>query len=336
MTKKAYHSNPLPIRFKFDQIRDGKRDYVYLIEKTKDIMDLNEAVAFVASDDSTTKYDADSGEAFDYFPTRNFMLKVNKDSLLNTGIISPNLADSIEPFILFRIDRNYIGKSELIVMDILANNDWKRPVYFTSINHNGTLGLDNYMQQEGFAYRLLPVRSFISANSGKGMINSQILYTNLIDTFRWGRMNKPSVLIDDHIRHTFSLLRLRQLFASLAEQLLAENKHDSAMLVINRCLELTEPNNIPHDRYSVELARVCYKAGATGKGDRIINDYARLCSEELFFYQSLPLRLLKLVIYEKALAEQSIEKMMEVASEYQRTELANKLKGELEKYRLKR
>jgi hypothetical protein len=336
MTKKAYHSDPLPIRFKFDQIRDGKRDYVYLIEKTKDIMDLNEAVAFVASDDSTTKYDADSGEAFDYFPTRNFMLKVNKDSLLKTGIISPSLADSIEPFIRFRIDRNYIGKSELIVMDILANNDWKRPVYFTSINHNGTLGLDNYMQPEGFAYRLLPVHYSISANSGKGMINSQILYTNLIDTFRWGRMNKPGVLIDDHIRHTFSLLRFRQLFASLAEQLLAENKHDSAMLVINRCIELTEPDNIPHDRYSIEFARVCYKAGATGKGDRIINDYARLCSEELFFYQSLPLRLLKLVIYEKALAEQSIEKMLDVASEYQRIELANKLKGELEKYKLMR
>lgn len=335
MKKGAYDANPLPIRFTFDQIRDGKRDYVYLIEKNHDIIDLDNAVAFVASEDSTTKYDTDSGERYDYFPTHNFMLKVNKDSILQSGIVSQSLADSIESFIKFRIDRGYIGKSELIVMDILANNHWKRPIYFTSLNHNGTLGLDNYMQLEGFAYRFLPVRSSISEKSGRSQMNTQILYTHLMDTFRWGGMDEPGILIDEHVRHTFSLLRIRQLFASLANQLYLEGKRDSAKLVVDRCFKLTEPNNIPNDRYSIELADVCYKIGAADKGDRIIHDYSQLCFEELAFYQSMPLRLLKLVIYEKALAEQRIEQMMEVAETHQRTALAGNLEEALEKYKLK-
>ena len=65
-----------------------------------------------------------------------------------------------------------MGKSELIVLDILANNNWERPIYFASLGHEGTLGLEDYMQLEGFAYRLVPIKSQSSNRYEAGRIES--------------------------------------------------------------------------------------------------------------------------------------------------------------------
>lgn len=328
MKKQSYDSGPLPIRFSFNQIRDGVRDYVYLIEGKADTLALDNAVAFVASDDSTTKFGEDADA---YFPSRTFALKINKDSLLKAGFIAPHFADSISSAVCFRINRGYIAKSDLMVLDILAGNNWKRPVYYASLNHNGTFGLEIYMRQEGYAYRLLPVPAKYVT---KGL-NSQVLYTNLTDTFKWGRMNETGVLLDDHIRRTFSLLRFRQIFANCANQLYSEGKSDSAKSVIRQCISLTGPSIIPHDRYSIDLANACYKIGEIGLGDSIITTYSNQSAEELAFYKTMPLRLLKMVIYEKAMAEQSIERMLEVTILYKRDKLSKQLKAYLEKYQLK-
>lgn len=328
MKKQSYDSAPLPIRFTFNQIRDGVREYVYLIEENADTLALDSAIAFVASDDTATKFGEDKDS---YIPSRTFALKMNKDSLLKAGFIAPHYVDSVSSAVCFRINRGYIAKSDLMVLDILAANNWKRPVYYTSLNHNGTFGLEGYMRQEGYAYRLLPVPArYVSQG-----LNSRVLYANLMDTFTWGRMNEPGVLIDDHIRRTFSLLRFRQLFANCASQLYDEGKVDSARRVIRQCISLTEPAIISHDRYSVELANVCYTMGEIGLGDRVITSYSSQSAEELAFYQSMPLRLLKLVIYEKAMAEQSIERMLKVTTLYKRDKLSKQLKAYLEKYQLK-
>ncbi|HEX2934390.1 MAG TPA: DUF2723 domain-containing protein [Bacteroidales bacterium] len=328
MKKQSYDSAPLPIRFSFNQIRDGVRDFVYLIEEKADTLALNSAVAFVASENAATKFGEDADA---YFPSRIFALKMNKDSLLKAGFLAPHYADSVPSAICFRINRGYIAKSDLMVLDILAGNNWKRPVYYTSLNHNGAFGLEKYIRQEGYAYRLLPVPArYVS----KGL-NSRVLYTNLMDTFKWGRMNEPGVLIDDHIRRTLSLLRFRQIFANCANQLYSEGKADSAKRIIRQCISLTEPSVISHDRYSIDLADACYKMGDARLGDSIIIAYSNQSAEELAFYQSMPLRLLKLVIYEKAMAEQSIERMLEVTTLYKRDKLSQKLKAYLEKYQLK-
>jgi hypothetical protein len=326
MKKQSYASAPLPIRFSYNQIKDGAREYTYMIDEHNNAIDLDKAITFVASEDSATKFGEDRES---YIPSRSLTLKINRDSILQSGLVSPAFADSVATSVNIRINRGYIAKSDLIVLDILAGNNWRRPIYYASLNHNGTFGLEIYMRQEGFAYRLLPVQASLIDSKQR----SAALYNNVMNTFQWGNMNKSHALIDDHIRKTFSLLHIRHVFALLADQIYAEGNIDSAKRVIERCMELVP--YIPNDRYSIELAGVCYKIGDVQTGDRIIIAYSSELADELAFYHSMPLRLLRLVIYEKAMAEQAIERMMEVTARNNRTQLTVKLKEYLDTYQLK-
>ena len=100
------------------------------------------------------------------------------------------------------------------------NNNWERPVYFASLGHEGTLGLENYMQLEGFAYRLVPIQSQSIGRYEAGRIETELLYDNLMNKFRWGGMNDPNVYLDDFHVRTISVIRLRTRFIQLANALI--------------------------------------------------------------------------------------------------------------------
>jgi hypothetical protein len=62
-----------------------------------------------------------------------------------------------------------------------------------------------------------------------------------------GRMNEPDVYLDHYNIRTLSILRLRNKFARLANALVAENKADSALMVLDRCMELMPVDKVPHE-----------------------------------------------------------------------------------------
>ena len=72
--------------------------------------------------------------------------------------MKPEDADLIVPYIDITLEGNYILKSQMMVLDFLAHNNWERPVYFVTGYHNDALGLEEYFQLEGNAYRLVPIR----------------------------------------------------------------------------------------------------------------------------------------------------------------------------------
>jgi hypothetical protein len=209
-------------------------------------------------------------------------------------------------------------------MDILAENNWKRPVYFTSPSQTSVFGIQRFLRLEGFAWRLTPIAVDSKEYLEGGSVSSRIMYDNMMNKFTWGRMNEPDVLIDNHYLRTFSLLHIRLNFARLAKQLILEGKQDSAVKVINRCLELTPVASIPHDIYSLKLAEVCYLGGLNTQGDDILRAYRKQCIQEISYFNSLPKRLTDLVMYERIVAEQALARVLNTAKAYNRLEV---LKG---------
>ena len=141
------------------------------------------------------------------------------------------------------------------MMDILANNNWERPIYYASTTGSEAyLGLEDYFQLEGFAYRLVPIRTPRQSYSDIGRINSEVLYENLMNVFNdhsridrvnnpnapakeaypydWGGFNDPRVYHSEDNTRLVSMIR--KIYDRLSGQLAAEGDLERAEQVLDK------------------------------------------------------------------------------------------------------
>ncbi len=329
MKKKAYHSEPLPISMGNDKYKGEKRNRVYIIEKIKEYIDLKQALEFVISDNPDTKTISGYDQQIDYLPGRNFFIPVDKKLVLSNGTVDPKDSKIISDTIKFTIKGSNIEKNQLGILDIIAHNNWKRPIYFVACNNDETVGLDEYMQCEGFAYRFVPVKSKFNNALECGRIKTDIMYNNMMKKFDYGRMEAPDVYMDEFHKRTLSVLRFRLQFVRLANALIAEHKKDSAIKVLDKCRLLTPAYKIPNDIYSIGIAEAYYAAGDTAKGLEVLKEYSGTCAEELNYFFSLRPGFQGLIDYEIKYNMEALRQMHEVATKYKdkfKFELEEKLK----------
>jgi hypothetical protein len=318
MQKWYYKTPPVPMTLNFEQIQKGKRDIIYFTDYSKEYVTLKDAIDFVASSDVTHKYVLGAGDTLDYFPSRNFIFPLDTLEMLKNGTLKHSELSIIEPHITFHINNKYIQKGELVLLDILAKNNWKRPVYFTTPGSISVFGLQHYLRLEGFAYRLTPIANTNTEYFETGSVDSEIMYQNMMEKFEWKSTNNPRVLIDNHCLTTFSVLKLKVNFARLAKQLVMEGKNDSAKKVIEKYFEIIPRGVIPHDVYSFKLAEICYMAGSMDRGDEILKDYRNATIAELRYFYSLPQRLARLTEAELTISKQTLARINSIADAHGR------------------
>jgi hypothetical protein len=184
-----------------------------------------------------------------------------------------------------------------MILDLLATNNWERPVYFAiTVGSDSYMKLEPYFQLEGLAYRLVPFVSQ-SGDGQVGRIATDIMYDNLINKFVWGNINDPKVYLDENnLRMT---MNLRNNFARLADALIAEGKIDSAITVLDRCIEVMPEETVPYNVFVLGVAEAYYKIAKAKPGDpkyaaykknanQIITKLATMLEEELDYFFSLP------------------------------------------------
>jgi len=337
MKRKAYDSDPVPFSLTKDQYIQGTRDAVLVLELIKNVVDVDQIMEFVADDDPRTKRQSPfrRGELIDVVPSKRLRLMVDTAKVIRNGTVKPELADKILPFIDFRISENYLGKSQLMVLDLLATNNWERPVYFVSGGHEGTLGLEEYFQQEGFAYRLVPIKTPPKSYFEFGRIEPDIMYENLINEFTWGRMEEQDVFLDFNNIRTLSVIKMRNNFSRLAETLLAQGKRDSAVIVLDRCVELTPHEKVPYDIFMIGIIENYYKAGEVDKANEIIRKYNEITANELSYYYSLSGKFTQSIDYDKRVALQILQEMVRVTKNNNQTELADELEKQFNDFYLR-
>jgi hypothetical protein len=295
MNKKAYESDRMPFSLDHDQYKDGTRDYTYIIPQPslKGPVELKKLIDFVKSDNPQDKYMIGQDELVNYFPTKNFELKVNKEQVLKNGEIPKNLQDSIVPAIDWTMSGSVVYRSTLMVLDAMAHNDWKRPICFAvSTGSEAYMGLQKYFQLEGLVFRLTPVQTS-PQNSVEGTrVNTDVMYNNTMHKFRWGNMSTGEYL-DENARRMASDLRIQM--ATLAEGLIKENKMDSANKVLNVVMDSISEKSCPYDGIMVMVTYDYYntknftKANALAKKlfdqyEKVLKYYHSLDSENATYY----------------------------------------------------
>lgn len=326
MMQKAYESDPLPISFKEEQFRQGNRDFVYLIERNPEAyVPLKNAMAFLRSENDSTKRVGNYPDRVDYLPARKFKINIDPAQILSTGSVAPEMASRIVPEMQWEIkDKQAISKSEMMVLDFVNTNDWKRPIYFAiTVSNEYYLGLDNYFMCEGLAYRLVPINS-PSEQGQVGGVNTSQMYDNMINKFRWGGVNNPNVYLDENNQRM--LMNFRNNFARLAEALIAENKTDSALVVLDRCEEVMPNNCVPYNLFNIPLAECYYRINKPDKANAMVKTLADASVAELKYFLNLPRRFQSSGDRDKQLNLYILSELSQITARYGQADLANQIK----------
>jgi hypothetical protein len=240
---------------------------------------LSDAMNFFKSDDPRFQ----RGQYF--FPARKFILRSDTTNLNSDSTIPEEILRNVVPEIRWDIGRRNITKSGIMTMDLIDANNWERPVYFAiTASKDNYLNLDKYLHREGLAYRLLPATG--SGNDlFSGNVNTNRMYKNLMETYRWGGIENEKVYLDENNMRMLS--NYRYTFATLANALLQEGRVDSAKMVLNRCNELIPQKRVPYNTSVIPLIQVYYNLNDTASANEMLHGYLGILEQELSYYNDL-------------------------------------------------
>jgi hypothetical protein len=341
MERKVNDSAPLPFSMKHDKYQTGSRDALYVYDRLNGAYgDLKEVMQFVASDSIETKTLPNSSERVDYLPAKNLSLKVDPKVILDNKVVSEKDSSRIvhemkwelaDPRSRGKIKyRNVIYKNDMMVLDLVAYNDWKRPIYFAiTVGDENYLGLQKYFRLDGLTYRIVPIES--SSEGGEyGIIDSKILYDNLMNKFKWGNLADPKVYLDEN--NIRMLSNFRNDFARLADQLISENKVDSAVAVLDKCFKVMPVNQVPLNFWTLPLIQDYYKAKQTDKANKLAEQLFNDVNQEARFYLKLRGRFGNNLDSQKQLCLYTMNQLGSMTQEYGQKDLSTKISTALQEY----
>lgn len=291
MKSQAWESAPIPGQLVHSQYRYGTNDAVWFQPITKDTMNIKNWLNWIASDDPRTQAELMSGQNVSTFPTKNIRIPVSKQNVIKYGIVKPQDADQIVDHIDIELSGDILYKNRLLMLDIIANNDWKRPIYFTggSFGDDDYLWMKDYLQLDGVAYKLVPIRTPVNPRNpfDMGRIDTDKMY-EIVMNWYWGNSGSKSIYHDPETRK--NAITYRSNLARLVEALIQEGELEKAENVLDLAME-----KMPVDYYGYytllePYISGYYEVGQPEKARQLWLQIAKKYQENLLWYSTLDLQ----------------------------------------------
>jgi hypothetical protein len=282
MKRKTYESDALPISLEFNNFNKGKNDIVpfYEVPGVKNGIDLKQYINLIKTNNPAIQVPLTSGDMTNVLPSSILFLPVDKAAVNQANFVPDMLKPLVKDTLQWTIGKKDLYKPDLIMLDIIATNNWKRPIYFSStLASDNYLSLKNYMQLEGYAYRLMPVAV---PGATDGYVNSDIMYNNMLKKTFWREFDNPDVYYDETYKGP-PVISARIAFFRLADQLIREGKKDKAKEVLNFSLKVIPDKSIPYDQISSNYVRFLFTVGDNKKALEIADTMANRADQNLTF-----------------------------------------------------
>lgn len=331
MKAKAYESDPVPLSLTEDKYLQGTRDIILFNVRIDSYEDIGNILDFIASDDPRSRVQSPfmRGEEVDFIPTRKLRIPVDTLKVIENGTVSERFRDEIQSELNWEINREYLYKNDLMILDLMATNDWDRPVYFAiTVPSDAYLELENFFMVEGFAYRVVPLETE-RMPQGFGRVESEQMFNNMMNLFAWGGIEDSSLYLDENNRRMLS--NYRNSFGRLASQLIDEGKMDSARVVLDKCLELIPHKMVPHNYFSTLLIEDLYRIGDFERGDQLARQLADVYESELMFVFSLDQKYSWRVVDQKQLGMYIMRELARITTTFGGEEIKNEMTGRFQR-----
>jgi MFS family permease len=333
LVHRAYESAPVPFSLTKEQYRQGgTRDAVFFRNlNVAGNIPVKELMDFVASDDKDHQVEGGNGQFYSFFPTKNMRIPVDSATVVNNGTVPKELANRIVKHIDWTMPGSYVQKNDLMILDLLAHNDWKRPIYFAATAPASSyLNLAPYLQLEGMAYRLVPVRQDAREEQQETRIATDIMYNNVMNKFAWGGMDVKGMYLDN-VFVSSCALNIRQRMGALAAALIEEGKKDKAIQVLDKVVNVTPRENVPYDATMYSITMGYYQAGATAKANEIAQKLFDNYETNLNYYYAFDRKRLREFGNDPDQAQDILERLIYFAHTFEQPELAKEFENRYNK-----
>jgi hypothetical protein len=296
LKRKVYDSEEVPFSMTRDKYIGEKRNYVvyynnpqiaqrYGMNQT-DHYPLKNIIQFINDDnDPLAQVQSNSGESFNYFPTKKFYMLVDKEQVKKSGVVPEKDWDKIVDTIKWEIGNNALMKADLVTLDIVASTDWTRPICFAITTGSDVyLNMQQYFRINGLVYQLVPILNNEPNEGTMGSINTDILFDNMMNKFKWGNMDKPGIYMDETILRQTN--NYRNLFYRLGAKLIIEGDTARAIAALDRSVEVMPLENVAYNQLNLAIGQAYYGAGAMEKGDEQIRRVAKQYAQKQKYFAS--------------------------------------------------
>jgi hypothetical protein len=290
MKMKTHNSEPIPSSFNREQYKGSLRDYSLFVERTEEPLLLSEILQFVSLDDERAKISLDSGNKVNYFPTKKVIYPIDKNTIIKNKVVNPKYYDSIVPQIEFTITDKALYKNRLMMLDIVNENNWKRPIYFTggSFGEDDYIWMKDYLQLDGMCFKLVPLKTPTDDPNPMrmGSIDADKMYS-IVMKWDWGNSGNSTIYHDPETRK--NSITYRTNLARLMETLLLEGKKDKAEKVID--LAMAKMPIAYFEYYSMvePFAMGYYEVGNKDKARKVVAELIQKYQESLTYFSGFKL-----------------------------------------------
>jgi hypothetical protein len=297
MKRKFYDGAPVPITLEKKDYVQGTRDVLYFQDMNlpgrwyaKDFINYalrnDDAVFFTAF--PNTK----SPKKLQYFPMKKFRVPVDKAAVLANNVVSAADSNRVVDYIDWDWNGNVIAKRDLVLIDLIANNDWSRPIYFsTTVGSSASsfFWLQKYFRLEGLAYRFVPVMTETPGNAYDfGSVDADKMYAMMYNPdndpgkFNFGNMEKPGVFLDETVRRSTFNLRIN--YGRLGAELARRGEKEKAIQVLEYAMSKMPVEKLGYDYFMLSMVEGFYVSGAQMQAQALVEGFATSLDEELRYY----------------------------------------------------
>ena len=283
---KVNQSDPMDPIWSPEAIEGSRRDVIYNAPlagiDAAQPMDLYTMMKDFAGSDEPNKVLQREGNTLNIFPTKKVTIPVDINLVKQNGTVNAN--DSVVSLVQFEIPKTILYKNDAAILNIIASNKWKRPIYFTSPYDN--LGFQSYLRQDGLTYRLVPILN--------GDVNKDWIFDKLMNKFASGNADKKGVYFDEENRRHLNSIRLA--YAQAAANLADGNRKDEAKKLLNKCDQMMLQENMPYgmvsrsqqqNQISLQFLYAAYKAGDANLIQKVTSSLKKDMEQQAAYYQSL-------------------------------------------------
>ena len=215
-------------------------------------------------------------------------------------------------------------KNELMVLDMLLQANWERPVYMSiSMGSDILPFLRDHLILEGLAYRISPTAT-------TQMIDVERLYDNIMHRFRYGGLSTKGIYVDEDIRRMANTHQL--IMGVLIDSLLQRGDLKRAVNVCHKWQKEMPQENVPYTEYALSMARCYYMAHQPEKGDEIVSSLLRRSDEWLSWINTIKFSRRAGSLYNRYTWMQTMEQALVVAEQFERNEFIHQYIKQYERY----
>jgi len=304
MKRKAYKSDPVKSQLTHKQYAYGVRDYIKYEELIDSVRwDLKDFMNWISSDNERTKYkflleqygyeksDLNEIPKFTqnmiFYPTNKIRFFVNKDNVLNSGVVKKENENLIVDYIDIDLPKSGLYKNQILMLDILSKNDWERPIYFTGGSYKDSeyLWMKDYLQLDGLVYKLVPIETPLNPENPyqMGRIDANTMY-EIVKKWEWGNSESDKIYHDPETRK--NSITFRSNLHRLAEEFISLGDNYKALEILNLSFEKLPIEYFGYYSLSEPYINSYYKIGEKEKSRNLFLKIEKKYHEQINYYSN--------------------------------------------------